>query len=168
MGLENWGCKVLVPELRRFPLWVQRDGPQFKVDVVSDGQGLVSHVGSALLGQVVEKTGLRGSVVGVWDFQQRRSGHDHGRVIRDLAVMLADGGECLADLGALGDQESLFGNVASASTAFRVMDGIARDPEGLGSGCGPLTRVLSMRVEARGCPGAFDDRLGCHAHRVAF
>lgn len=37
-------------------------------------------------------------------------------MIRDLAVMLADGGDCLADLGALGDQESLFGNVASAST----------------------------------------------------
>jgi hypothetical protein len=52
-------------------------------------------------------------------------------VVRDLAVMLADGGDCLADLGALGDQEPLFGGVASASTAFRLVDRIARDPEGL-------------------------------------
>jgi hypothetical protein len=52
-------------------------------------------------------------------------------VIRDLAVMLADGGDCLADLGALGDQESSFGNVASASTAFRLVDRIAQDPAGL-------------------------------------
>ena len=38
---------------------VQRDGRSFTVDVVSDGEGLVSHVGSALLAQVAEKTGLR-------------------------------------------------------------------------------------------------------------
>jgi hypothetical protein len=113
-------------------LRVQRDGRSFKVDVVSDGEGLVSHVGSALLAEVAEKTGLRGALsLGLGDFKRRRSGHDHGRVVRDLAVMLADGGECLADLGALGDQESLFGHVASASTAFRVVDRIARDPEGL-------------------------------------
>jgi len=29
----------------------------------------------------------------------RRGGHDRGRVVRDLAVMLADGGDCLAYLG---------------------------------------------------------------------
>jgi hypothetical protein len=49
-------------------------------------------------------------------------------VIRDLAVMLADGGECLSDLGAVRDQETLFGPVASDSTAFRVVDRIASEP----------------------------------------
>jgi hypothetical protein len=44
------------------------------------------------------------------------------RVVRDLAVMLADGGDCLADLGAVRDQDALFGAVASDSTAFRVID----------------------------------------------
>jgi hypothetical protein len=39
--------------------------------------------------------------------------------------MLADGGECVADLGAVRDQEALFGPVASDSTAFRVVDKIA-------------------------------------------
>jgi hypothetical protein len=113
-------------------LRVQRDGRSFTVDVVSDGGGLVSHVGSALLGEVAEKTGLRSALSSALaGFKARRSGHDLGRVIRDLAVMLADGGDCLADLGALGDQESLFGNVASASTAFRLVDRIACDPEGL-------------------------------------
>jgi hypothetical protein len=32
--------------------------------------------------------------------------------------MLADGGECLADLGSVREQEELFGRVASDSTAF--------------------------------------------------
>jgi len=45
-------------------------------------------------------------------------------VLRDLVVMLADGGDCLADLGALRDQADLFGGVASDSTAFGVIDSI--------------------------------------------
>jgi len=49
-------------------------------------------------------------------------------VVRDLAVMLADGGDCLADLGAVADQAALFGPVASTSTAFRVVDQIASAP----------------------------------------
>ncbi len=110
----------------------QRDGRDFKVVVVPDGAGLVSHAGSALLAQVADKTGLTGALSSeLCDLKQRRSGHDQGDVIRDLAVMLADGGDCLADLGALGDQRSLFGGVASASTAFRLIDRIACDPEGL-------------------------------------
>ena len=51
-----------------------------------------------------------------------------GRVIRDLAVMLADGGDCLSDLRAVRDQEPLFGPVASDSTAFRLIDRIAGEP----------------------------------------
>jgi DDE family transposase len=46
-------------------------------------------------------------------------------VIRDLAVMLADGGECVSDLGAVRDQQALFGPVASDSTAFRTVDRVA-------------------------------------------
>ena len=49
-------------------------------------------------------------------------------MIRDLAVMLADGGECVSDLGAQREQEALFGSVASDSTAFRMVDRIASTP----------------------------------------
>jgi hypothetical protein len=94
-----------------------------KVDVSPDGDGLVSHAGSGLLAQVADKTGLtRALSRGLGGLRQRRGGHDPGRVIRDLAVMLADGGDCLADLRAVGDQAALFGAVASSSTAFRVID----------------------------------------------
>lgn len=111
---------------------VTRDGRCFTVDVVSDGEGLVSYAGSALLARVADKTGLTGALsLELAGLKQRRSGHDQGRVIRDLAVMLGDGGDCLADLGALGDQEALFGGVASASTAFRLVDRIARGRDGL-------------------------------------
>jgi hypothetical protein len=39
----------------------------------------------------------------------------------DLAVMLADGGEAIADLAVLRDQSALFGSVASDPTAWRLL-----------------------------------------------
>ena len=72
---------------------VQRDGRSFTVDVAADGEGVVSHAGAALLGEVADRVGLTkelsGALAGV---RERRGRHDPGRVIRDLAVMLADGG----------------------------------------------------------------------------
>jgi hypothetical protein len=109
-------------------LKVMRDGRPVTVDVTSDGTGLVSHAGSALIGQVADKLGLTRALSSrLAALKQRRRGHDPGRVIRDLAVMLADGGECVSDLGAVRDQEALFGPVASDSTAFRVVDRVAAE-----------------------------------------
>ncbi len=89
---------------------VQRDGRNVTVEVTADGEGLVSHAGSALLAQIADKSGLtRALSVRLAGLRQRRSGHDPGRVVRDLAVMLADGGDCLADLGAVRDQDVLSG-----------------------------------------------------------
>ena len=109
---------------------VMRDGRPVTVEVTSDGAGLVSHAGSALLARVADKLGLTKALsLRLAAIKQRRGGHDPGRVIRDLALMLADGGECVSDLGGVRDQEALFGPVASDSTAFRIVDRIASDPE---------------------------------------
>lgn len=108
---------------------VQRDGRNFTVDVAADGEGLISHAGAALLGEVADRVGLtRGFSTALLGVRERRGRHDPGRVIRDLAVMLADGGDCLSDLRAVRDQEPLFGPVASDSTAFRLIDRIASEP----------------------------------------
>ena len=77
---------------------VMRDGRPVTVEVTADGAGLVSHAGTALLGQVADKLGLTSALsLRLAGLKQRRRGHDPGRVIRDLAVMLADGGECVSD-----------------------------------------------------------------------
>ena len=108
---------------------VQRDGRSLTVEVSADGAGLVSHAGSALLAGVADRVGLTAALSsGLGGLRERRAGHDPGRVIRDLAVMLADGGDCLSDLRAVRDQACLFGQVASDSTAFRVIDKIASTP----------------------------------------
>jgi Transposase DDE domain group 1 len=113
---------------------VQRDGRRFTVEVASDGEGLVSHAGAGLLAEAADRLGLTAALSeGLVGVRERRGGHDPGRVVRDLAVMLADGGDCLADLRAVRDQEPLFGRVASDATAFRVVAAIAADPALLGA-----------------------------------
>ena len=97
--------------------------------------------------------------------KQRRRGHDPGAVIVDLAVMLADGGECVSDLGAVRERDALFGAVASDSTAFRMVDEIASEP-------GMMDALRSAHAQARarfwelsGCARAVDDRRGRDADR---
>src|SRR5919201_5797034 len=53
--------------------------------------------------------------------RRRVSGHDPGRIAVDVAVMLADGGEAIADLAVLRGQPDLFGPVASDPTAWRLL-----------------------------------------------
>ena len=85
---------------------VNRTGRLETVEVTADGEGTVSHAGSALLVALADKVGLTGALSGALaETRERRSAHDPGVVARDLAVMLCDGGDCLSDLGALRDQE---------------------------------------------------------------
>src|ERR687884_929424 len=120
-----------------------RDGRSFTVGVAPDGAGLVSHAGAALLAEIADRTGLtREFSRALAGLRERRGRHDPGRVIRDLAVMLADGGDCLSDLRAVRDQQPLFGPVASDSTAFRLIERIGEEPE-------LLDGVRAARARAR-------------------
>jgi hypothetical protein len=124
---------------------VMRDGRPVTVEVMADGAGLVSHAGTALVAQVADKVGLTSALSArLAAVKQRRRGHDPGRVIRDLAVMLVDGGECVSDLGAVRQQDALFGAVASDSTAFRTVDRIASAP-----GMLDAVRVAHANARAR-------------------
>ncbi len=105
----------------------------------------MSHAGSALVAQVADQVGLTAALSsGLAAIKRRRRGHDPGRVIRDLAVMLVDGGECVSDLGAVREQDALFGAVASDSTAFRMIDRIASEPRLVDA-----LRVAHARARAR-------------------
>ncbi len=96
------------------------------VDVKADGTGLSSRAGTALLALVAQRLGLTdGLCAALGDTRERRSAHEPGRVLCALAVMAADGGRCVSDLAALAGQPSLFGEVASVSTARRVLLSVA-------------------------------------------
>lgn len=130
-----------------------RAGRSVTVEVTPDGAGLVSRAGTALLSQVADRTGLTASLsAGLASIKQRQRGHDPGRVIRDLAVMLADGGECVSDLGAIREQQPLFGAVASDSTAFRTVQKIAADPGLLAAMRGAHARARARFWDLTGVP----------------
>jgi hypothetical protein len=120
---------------------VKTTGARPKITVSGDGRGVVGHAGARLLADVADTTGLTcafsEALVGL---RQRRGGHDPGRVAVDLAVMIADGGEAIADLAVLRDQAELFGQVASDPTAWRLLS----DLDGK-----VLARVRAARAQAR-------------------
>lgn len=111
------------------------------ITVTTDGAGVVSHVGSRLLAGMADQSGLTAALSdALAGSRKRRSGHDPGRVLTDLAVLFADGGRSISDLAVLRDQPALFGPVASTATAWRVLDKI--DPAA-------LNRVRAARASAR-------------------
>ncbi|GAB2949883.1 hypothetical protein GCM10027280_43090 [Micromonospora polyrhachis] len=88
------------------------------------GRGVVGHAGARLLADLADVTGLTsafGEALTGLRQRQRRGGHDPGRIAVDLAVMLADGGEAIADLAILRNEAVLFGPVASDATAWRLL-----------------------------------------------
>ena len=52
--------------------------------------------------------------------------HDPAKVMLDLAVTLAVGGDCLADVAVIRSEPGLFGRVASDATVSRLVDAARR------------------------------------------
>ncbi len=94
--------------------------------MTTDGEGIANHVGSVALCDLSDGLGLTSALSTAMGPQQaRRSAHDPGHLLRDLVVMLADGGDCVSDLSALRDQLELFGEVASTATAWRLINSLS-------------------------------------------
>ncbi len=98
------------------------------LEVTADGEGIVSHAGVALLRHLADKTGLAGGLSRALA-SARLLIHDRGRVMADLACAIADGAEVISDFRVMGDQQELFGPVASVPTAWRTLDEIAAGGE---------------------------------------
>ena len=114
--------------------------PLSRMEVVADADGLTSRAGSALLSGLADAVGLTDDLVEALRVHSRSVRHEPGRIVRDLAVMLADGGDALTDLGILRDQSALFGEVASEATAYRCIERLdAR----------MLARIRGARVRTR-------------------
>ena len=71
--------------------------------------------------------------------------HDPGKVLLDLAVAVAIGGDCLADIAMLRAEPGVFGQVASDPTVSRMIDRLAGDA---------ATRVGRDQHRPGGRPGA--------------
>src|SRR5680860_908163 len=70
-----------------------RHRPRF--DVTADGRGMTGRSGTALVAEVADTIGLTSNLERVVNGCRSWSDHAPGKVVRDLVVMLADGGDAL-------------------------------------------------------------------------
>ncbi|MFC7753003.1 IS1380 family transposase [Tsukamurella soli] len=101
---------------------------------------LVSHAGTTVLVRTAEKIGLTSTLsTALAPWRPRLAVHDPGKILLDVAVSIAVGGDCLADLNQLRAEPGLFGAVASDPTVSRLVTRLADDP----------TRALAAITDAR-------------------
>src|SRR5512135_3479387 len=113
-----------------------------QVDVGDDG--VVSLAGASLLTTTARVLGVdRGLSQRLSAWTPVGAMHDTGKVILDLAVALAVGGDCPADVAVLRGQPRLFGTVASDPTVSRRIAALAGDVEAA------VTAIHSARAQAR-------------------
>jgi hypothetical protein len=88
----------------------------------ADGTGVVAHAESVATRLLADRVGLTGALSAALARRSFRPVHDRGQVLVDLAVLLADGGEAIADIDVLRHQGQVLGPVASAPTVWRALD----------------------------------------------
>ena len=116
--------------------------PSVRVD--SAPVAAVGSAGGVLLTKTAELTGVSAAMreaLSAW--RKPTAVHDPGKVLTDVAVALALGGDCLADAAIIRAEEGLFGAVASDATVSRTISALAKDAERV------LAAVAAARKAAR-------------------
>lgn len=115
-----------------------------KLSVDTTDSALVSQSGAVILIRTAEKTGLTTALSeALSPWRKPTAQHDPGKILLDLALSLAVGGDCLADIATLREQPAVFGPVASDATVSRLITGLAADVPAA------LSAINSARAVAR-------------------
>ncbi len=100
--------------------------PSVQVDAAA--VGVVSQAGGLALVETVRASGLgRALSEALAPWRKPNAVHDPAKVLLDLAVALALGGDCLADIALLRAEPGVYGLVASDATVSRTVDALAAD-----------------------------------------
>jgi hypothetical protein len=100
------------------------------LSVIAGGASLVSHAGATLLVETARRSGLAkelSSRLSRW--RKPLATHDPGKIVGDLAIAVALGGDAAADVAVLRAQPGVFGPVASDPTVSRLITALAADAE---------------------------------------
>ena len=96
--------------------------------VVSGSVSAVGQAGGVLLTETIRAAGLdAGLSAGLARWRRPGAVHDPAKVVLDLAVTLALGGDCLADVAVLRAEPGVYGSVASDPTVSRTITALAAD-----------------------------------------
>lgn len=116
-------------------------------------ESLVSSAGGVLTHEVCRVSGLeRGLSQALSPWRAERAVHDPGKVLLDVAVAVALGGDCLADVAAVRAQPVLFGAVASDPTVSRLFASLAGDVDSAVSAIRSARAAARQRVWVRSQP----------------
>jgi Transposase DDE domain group 1 len=119
-----------------------------KITVSADGQGLVSQAGALLLAETLRVSGLgTGLSAQLARWRAPRAVHDPGKILADLVVTLALGGDCLADVAVLRAQPQPCGPVASDPVISRLVSTLAAE------GPRALRAIRKARLQPGNGPG---------------
>ena len=122
----------------------KRIGSYPRVRVQGEGGAVVSQAGGVLLVETVRKTGLDTAIsAALAPWRKQRAVHDPGKMLLDLALAVALGGDCLSDVAVLRAEPQLFGPVASDPTVSRLVETLAA------AGPRALTAIRRARAEVR-------------------
>ncbi len=122
----------------------KRSGFYPRVRVDAAGSGVVSHAGGVALVETVRVSGLdRGLSQALAPWRKPTARHDPAKVVLDVALSLALGGDCLADVAVLRATPAVFGPVASDATVSRTVDALAADASRA------LAAINTVRSQAR-------------------
>ncbi|HEY0688060.1 MAG TPA: IS1380 family transposase [Kribbella sp.] len=108
------------------------------------GSMVVSQAGGLVLTETIRTVGLDhelSKMLACW--QLPLAIHDPGKVIADLAVTLALGGDCLADIALVRAEPAVYGLVASDPTVSRTITRLAQDAPAV------LSAIAAARAAAR-------------------
>ncbi|MFH8224747.1 IS1380 family transposase [Streptomyces sp. NPDC018057] len=104
----------------------KRIGSYPRVRVEGAGRGIVSQAGAVLLVETIRKSGLDAAISAALEpWRKPRTVHDPGKILLDVALAVALGGDCLADVGMLRAEPAVFGPVASDPTVSRLISKLA-------------------------------------------
>jgi hypothetical protein len=92
------------------------------------GSMVVSQAGGLVLTETIRAVGLDQALrCGLARWRLPLAMHDPGKVVADLAVTLALGGDCLADIALVRAEPGVYGLVASDPTVSRTIARLAQD-----------------------------------------
>ncbi|HEY6818906.1 MAG TPA: IS1380 family transposase [Mycobacterium sp.] len=114
------------------------------VVVDSGRESLVSSAGGILLRQALRCSGLDTAMsAALAPWRALRAVHDPAKVLTDVAIAVALGGDCAADVAVVRAQQEVFGPVASDATVSRLIATLADDVEAA------IAAIRSARAAAR-------------------
>lgn len=129
--------------------------PVGSVVVEATRESLVSSAGGVLLRQTLACSGLEKAMsAALRPWRAPRSVHDPAKVLCDVVVAVALGGDCAADIAIVRAQPDLFGSVASDATVSRLITTLAGDVDAALAAIGTARAAARARVWAAQRPVA--------------